>query len=173
MRIRAEGEREGRERYGAQQWPKLPGPRPTRLRPAEFPQAAVHLAAHAATVTILVRGVGLAETMSDYLITQIEATTDIHVRTRVEVVAGDGSDGLRELTLRDTRSNTTSIEPADALFVLIGAQLLFAVGDVRHRSIKRVASAVGEGATVISVIHSYLARARNQTAVRAQGCVVA
>jgi thioredoxin reductase (NADPH) len=168
-------------------------------------QAAVHLATHASSVTILVRGVGLAETMSDYLITQIEATTNIHVRTHVEVVAGDGSDGLRELTLRDTRSNTTSIEPADALFVLIGAEPhtgwlpteivrdqwgyivtgpdlvgaegpptgwplprppmlletsipgVFAVGDVRHRSIKRVASAVGEGATVISVIHSYLA----------------
>jgi thioredoxin reductase (NADPH) len=168
-------------------------------------QAAVHLATHAASVTILVRGAGLADTMSDYLVTRIEATTNIHVRNHVEVVAGDGIDGLRELTLRDTRSTTTSIEPADALFVLIGAEPhtewlppelvrdqwgyivtgsdlvtaggpptgwplsrppmlletsipgIFAVGDVRHRSIKRVASAVGEGATVISVIHDYLA----------------
>jgi thioredoxin reductase (NADPH) len=35
---------------------------------------------------------------------------------------------------------------------------VFAAGDVRHGSIKRVASAVGEGATVISQIHRYLTR---------------
>jgi thioredoxin reductase (NADPH) len=34
---------------------------------------------------------------------------------------------------------------------------VFAAGDVRHRSIKRVASAVGEGATVIQHVHEYLA----------------
>jgi thioredoxin reductase (NADPH) len=34
---------------------------------------------------------------------------------------------------------------------------VFAAGDVRHRSIKRVAAAVGEGATTISLIHEYLA----------------
>jgi thioredoxin reductase (NADPH) len=33
----------------------------------------------------------------------------------------------------------------------------FAAGDVRHRSIKRVASAVGEGAMVIQHVHEYLA----------------
>jgi thioredoxin reductase (NADPH) len=35
---------------------------------------------------------------------------------------------------------------------------VFAVGDVRHRSIKRVASAVGEGATCITLVHDYLAQ---------------
>jgi thioredoxin reductase (NADPH) len=34
---------------------------------------------------------------------------------------------------------------------------LFAVGDVRHGSIKRVASAVGEGSVVVSQLHQYLA----------------
>jgi thioredoxin reductase (NADPH) len=34
---------------------------------------------------------------------------------------------------------------------------VFAVGDVRARSIKRVASAVGEGAQVVAAIHAYLA----------------
>lgn len=34
---------------------------------------------------------------------------------------------------------------------------VFAVGDVRSRSIKRVASAVGEGSVVVSFIHQYLA----------------
>ena len=33
---------------------------------------------------------------------------------------------------------------------------VFAAGDVRHRSIKRVASAVGEGATAIQLVHEYL-----------------
>jgi thioredoxin reductase (NADPH) len=34
---------------------------------------------------------------------------------------------------------------------------IFAVGDVRYRSIKRIASAVGEGAMAIALIHQYLA----------------
>jgi thioredoxin reductase (NADPH) len=33
---------------------------------------------------------------------------------------------------------------------------VFAAGDARHGSIKRVASAVGEGATVVWMIHEYL-----------------
>jgi thioredoxin reductase (NADPH) len=33
---------------------------------------------------------------------------------------------------------------------------VFAVGDVRYRSIKRVASAVGDGATVVRLVHEYL-----------------
>ena len=33
---------------------------------------------------------------------------------------------------------------------------VFAAGDVRHRSVKRVASAVGEGASTVQLIHSYL-----------------
>jgi thioredoxin reductase (NADPH) len=36
---------------------------------------------------------------------------------------------------------------------------VFAVGDVRHGAIKRVASAVGEGSTAIRLIHDYLALA--------------
>jgi thioredoxin reductase (NADPH) len=34
---------------------------------------------------------------------------------------------------------------------------VFAVGDVRHGSIKRVASAVGEGSICIHMVHEYLA----------------
>jgi thioredoxin reductase (NADPH) len=33
---------------------------------------------------------------------------------------------------------------------------VFAAGDVRHGSIKRVASAVGEGSVTVPLIHSYL-----------------
>ena len=33
---------------------------------------------------------------------------------------------------------------------------VFAAGDVRHRSIKRVAAAAGEGATAVQLVHEYL-----------------
>lgn len=39
---------------------------------------------------------------------------------------------------------------------------IYAVGDVRANSVKRVASAVGEGSVVISDVHRYLANERNQ-----------
>jgi thioredoxin reductase (NADPH) len=43
---------------------------------------------------------------------------------------------------------------------------LFAAGDVRRGSVKRVASAVGEGATVISQVHDHLASlARTPTSI--------
>ena len=34
---------------------------------------------------------------------------------------------------------------------------VFAIGDVRHGSVKRVASAVGAGAMVVAMVHEYLA----------------
>ncbi|HEY7070680.1 MAG TPA: NAD(P)/FAD-dependent oxidoreductase, partial [Acidimicrobiales bacterium] len=165
-------------------------------------QAAVHLARYAESVTILVRGAGLAQTMSQYLVTQIAAHPRISVRTRVEVVGGSGPGHLAELDLRDTTGEaTTESVAADALFVLIGAEPrtgwlpgeiqrdgwgyvvtgadlgtpqgwpldrppspfetsvpgIYAVGDVRHRSQKRVASAVGEGSGVIAHVHDFLA----------------
>jgi thioredoxin reductase (NADPH) len=36
---------------------------------------------------------------------------------------------------------------------------VFAVGDVRHGAVKRVASAIGEGSIVVSMVHQYLDRA--------------
>jgi thioredoxin reductase (NADPH) len=40
---------------------------------------------------------------------------------------------------------------------------VFAAGDVRHRSTKRVAAAVGEGATAIQLVHDYLSEDDPQT----------
>jgi thioredoxin reductase (NADPH) len=42
----------------------------------------------------------------------------------------------------------------------------FAVGDVRHGSVKRVASAVGEGSVVVSQLHQYLADRRSSSETR-------
>jgi thioredoxin reductase (NADPH) len=39
---------------------------------------------------------------------------------------------------------------------------VFAVGDVRAGSVKRVASAVGEGSVVVSQLHTYLAESRQR-----------
>ena len=46
---------------------------------------------------------------------------------------------------------------------------VFAVGDVRYRSIKRVASAVGDGATAVRMIHEYLAAELPGPPVRING----
>ena len=60
-------------------------------------QAAVFLSGFAAKVWMLVRGDGLAESMSRYLIDRIEATPNIEVLTRTEIVALSGSpDGRLE-----------------------------------------------------------------------------
>ena len=167
-------------------------------------QAAVHLAKHAAQVTLLVRGDTLTRTMSDYLIRIVDATSNIAVRHQAEVIDGSGDDRLTSLVVKDRVSGATETVPAGALFVLIGAQPhtswlpdaiqrdqpgfiltgtdllagpptrwplaraplpfetslpgVFAVGDVRHGSTKRVASAVGEGSVAVRQVHQYLAQ---------------
>jgi thioredoxin reductase (NADPH) len=164
-------------------------------------QAAVHLANHARTVTLLVRGDRLQTSMSSYLIRAIEATPNIAVRLRTEVVDGGGNGTLESLTLADRDRDVRETVAANALFVMIGGEPntrwlppavardahgyvltgrdvldaprdthpqreplaletsvpgVFAAGDARHGSIKRVASAVGEGATIVRLVHEYL-----------------
>ena len=85
-------------------------------------QAAIHLAKYAKSVTILVRGERLAETMSEYLVTEIGAHPRIGVRTTVEVVDAGGRGQLEHLTPLDRASGRTEQVAADALFVLIGAE---------------------------------------------------
>ncbi len=167
-------------------------------------QAAVHLARYAAQVTVLVRGHSLAETMSEYLVREVESSPNIAVRHRVAVTGATGQSRLEGLTLTDLESGAAENVDAVALFVLIGAEPrtqwlpdevqrdqsgfvvtgtdllrggrpdeqwplerppmflesslpgVFAVGDVRHGSVKRVASAVGEGSIAISLVHDHL-----------------
>src|SRR6185369_11874810 len=84
-------------------------------------QAAVYLAKHAKSVTILVRGASLERSMSYYLIQQLREIGNISVRTCTEVIAAEGSDHLERLTLRDTSTGATEIVDAQWLFLFIGA----------------------------------------------------
>jgi thioredoxin reductase (NADPH) len=150
-------------------------------------QAAVHLARYAESVTLTCRS-ALEKSMSRYLIDEIEGKANIHVLEGAEVVDAGGGDHLETLTLRTADGDETV--PADALFILIGAEPhtdwvpdeierdergfvvagadyvtsapgVFAIGDLRAGSVKRVASAVGEGSVVIQHVHRYLASARD------------
>src|SRR4051794_29569560 len=85
-------------------------------------QAAIHLAKHARTVTMLCRGRDLAATMSHYLRDQIEAAPNIEVRLRHEVVGGHGATRLESLDVRNNETNETATVKAAALFILAGAE---------------------------------------------------
>jgi thioredoxin reductase (NADPH) len=83
-------------------------------------QAALHFAGYAAQVTILARGAALANSMSNYLVKEIEAADNIAVRCRTEVAAAHGEQRLDGLTLRQGADHTTVA--AHAVFVMIGAK---------------------------------------------------
>jgi len=169
-------------------------------------QAALHLARYARSVSLVVRGPSLAESMSRYLIDQLEAA-GVGLVTGARVVdagAAHDVDRLDHVVLERTDSGERVSVPADAVFITIGARPhtewlgpevlrdrwgsvitgpdvleeggrrawlggvegpaplessvpgFFAVGDVRRGSVKRVASAVGEGSVVISSVHAHL-----------------
>jgi thioredoxin reductase (NADPH) len=165
-------------------------------------QAALDLAKHARTVTLVVRGDSFAASMSSYLVRAIESTPNVVVRHRTAVVDGAGDGRLECITLADRLHGTAEQVPAAALFIMIGGEPhtqwlpdevardaqgylltdrdlleqpgvrweddrppltletsmpgVFAAGDVRQGSMKRVASAVGEGATVVRLVHEHL-----------------
>lgn len=153
-------------------------------------QAAVYLASKARKVHMLVRGAGLAATMSRYLIDRIAAQPNIELLPHTEITALRGDDGiLSTVEWTDRSTGAATARPIAHVFLFIGADPntdwlrdcgvevdnkgfvrtradrplettlpgVFAIGDVRAGSIKRVAAAVGEGAQVISAIHGFLA----------------
>ena len=85
-------------------------------------QAALHLARSAARVHLVIRGGSLADDMSDYLQTTIEATSNVEVLVNTEVVDGGGDGWLEWIELRDNNSGERWRVEAAALFVLIGAR---------------------------------------------------
>jgi thioredoxin reductase (NADPH) len=83
--------------------------------------AAIHLARHAARVTLLVRGGTLVDTMSDYLIREIDNADNVDVRLHTEIEDVRGDLRLEGLVLRDRAAGSTHEVPAAAVFILIGA----------------------------------------------------
>ena len=161
-------------------------------------QAAVFLADHASKVHMLVRGDGLAASMSRYLIDRIAASPgiDLHVNTELTRLDGDANARLAKVSWRNTRTGDEITSPMRNLFLFVGADPethwlegsgvaldrqgfvitgraderdgtargsletsvrgIFAVGDVRSGSVKRVGGAIGEGAAAVALIHQHL-----------------
>jgi thioredoxin reductase (NADPH) len=84
-------------------------------------QAAVFLASSARRVHMLVRGSGLAETMSRYLIRRIEENPAIVLRTRTEIVALDGDGRLERVRMRDDRTGEIESHEIGHVFMMTGA----------------------------------------------------
>ncbi|MDR6660848.1 thioredoxin reductase (NADPH) [Tardiphaga robiniae] len=159
-------------------------------------QAAVFLSGYARKVTMMVRGAGLAASMSRYLIDRIEATPNIELlfSTEISGLLGAPASGLQQVRYRNRTSgeettadvrnlflfvgadpatgwlNTCGVELDSAGFVITDATRsgarsrpletsvpgVFAVGDVRSSSVKRVGGAIGEGAQVVAALHMFL-----------------
>jgi thioredoxin reductase (NADPH) len=85
-------------------------------------QGAMYLARYAKEVHVVVRRGGLRDTMSHYLIDQIEKTPNIHLRTFTEVQKVEGEGRVERVALGCTTDQTCVIEDADAVFVFIGTR---------------------------------------------------
>jgi thioredoxin reductase (NADPH) len=84
-------------------------------------QAAVFLAQTARRVHVLVRGDGLAETMSRYLIRRIEENPAIDLRTQAEIVALEGNGHLERVQWRDKRTGRIETHDIRHVFMMTGA----------------------------------------------------
>jgi thioredoxin reductase (NADPH) len=162
-------------------------------------QAAIFLAGFAKHVHLLVRGPGLDQTMSRYLISRIEATEKITLKTWTRIEALEGDSRLERIRIRNSKTGTHEVLELQHVFLMTGAEPntswlngcvtldskqfiktgadlgadwklprppylletslpgVFAVGDIRAGSVKRVASAVGEGSMAVQFVHKFLA----------------
>jgi thioredoxin reductase (NADPH) len=159
-------------------------------------QGAVFLSAQASKVRMMVRGPGLADSMSRYLVDRIAGTPNIELMTETEIVAlrGPPGGGLESVRWRDHRAGRETEAQVRNVFLFVGADPatewlegcvaldkagfvmtgvgaadgaavsplessvpgVFAVGDARSGSVKRVGGAIGEGAAVVAAIHKFL-----------------
>ncbi len=150
-------------------------------------QAAVWLSRGGALVTLLHRRADLRETMSDYLVRELDRHA-VAVRDRSEIAALHGADGfLDAVTLtggeqlaisflflflgaspctdwldhtvaRDTDGFVLTGSAAGAEYLLeTSIPGVLAAGDVRSGSTKRCATAVGEGAMAVQLVHARIA----------------
>jgi thioredoxin reductase (NADPH) len=154
-------------------------------------QAAMFLSRTARHVHVLVRGKSLAASMSDYLLSRLEADPAITLHYQSEIAELHGEDHLDGVTIVHRDAGATERLDARAAFIMVGAAPnsgwlrdcvalddhgfvltgaeagkdspyetsragVFAVGDVRAGSVKRVASAVGEGSVVVSRVWAHV-----------------
>src|SRR3989441_2998131 len=84
-------------------------------------QAAVFLAQTATRVHMLVRGDGLADTMSRYLIRRIEDNPAIVLRTHTQIVALEGDGHLERVQWRDDRTGDVQTHAIRHVFMMTGA----------------------------------------------------
>jgi thioredoxin reductase (NADPH) len=84
-------------------------------------QAAVFLAQNTKHVYMLVRGSGLTDTMSKYLIRRIEQTPNISLLTHTEIAGLEGGDHLERITWRNSESGTSEKKRIAHIFVMTGA----------------------------------------------------
>jgi thioredoxin reductase (NADPH) len=84
-------------------------------------QAAVFLAQTTKHVHMLVRGTGLAATMSRYLIRRIEDNPGISLRTETEIVALEGSRQLERVQWRNRKTGDVETHPIKHVFAMTGA----------------------------------------------------
>ena len=167
-------------------------------------QGAMFFSLYASKVTMLLRASSLSNSMSQYLVEQIEKRKNIEVRPDTLVTAVSGEGKLDQVMIQHHQTGKLETLPAAAMFIFIGAAPhtelvagvvernnsgfiltgqhlvqagkrpkswplkrdpylletsvpgIFAAGDVRHGSVRRVASAVGEGGMVVSFVHQYL-----------------
>ena len=167
-------------------------------------QAAVYLSGTCRRVYLLVRGPGLAESMSNYLIRRIGESRNIELRTHTQITSVEGAEQLERLSWYCSTDRKSEQHAIGHLFVMTGAlpntawlngcvslddtgfvrtgsdlgapELalrhwplsrpphpmetslpgVFAAGDARASSVKRVASAVGEGSICVQYVHRTL-----------------
>jgi thioredoxin reductase (NADPH) len=84
-------------------------------------QAAVHLARYAKDVQIVVRRESLRDTMSQYLIEQIDKSPNIRIRARTELDRVEGSGHVERVALTPD-GGASQVEEIDAVFVFIGTR---------------------------------------------------
>ncbi|MCW7541424.1 NAD(P)/FAD-dependent oxidoreductase [Aquabacterium sp. A7-Y] len=101
-------------------------------------QAALHFAAYARQISVVIRGESLRSTMSHYLLERIATAPNIQVLACTEVTALHGNGTLSEITLRDHRSGRERRMPVRWLFVCIGGdpqtQWAESIGMVRDKA---------------------------------------
>jgi thioredoxin reductase (NADPH) len=84
-------------------------------------QAAIHFAAHARSVTLVVRGDSLEKSMSLYLVEQLRRQSNIHVLLGAEIKSAHGAANLEAIDIVDVATQQVRHVKSGGLFIFVGA----------------------------------------------------